>query len=69
MTTIAKATSRGQITLPIQWRKKFNTSNYTIVIKDNSLEIKPLIQEEEIIFNAKTDTNGKYIWQMILFKY
>ncbi len=61
MTTIAKATSRGQITLPIAWRKKFNTSTFSVVVHNNTLEISPLILEEsdEVLFDAKRDTNGK----------
>ncbi len=61
MTTIAKATSRGQITLPMKWRKQFNTSTFTLVFHDNRLEISPVILEEKdtVIFDSQRDTGGE----------
>ena len=65
MTTITKATSRGQITLPKVWRDKFKTDQYIIKAGDFSVEIVPVDEEElewihgETIFNADRDNNGK----------
>ncbi|HBH46198.1 MAG: hypothetical protein A2445_00665 [Candidatus Jacksonbacteria bacterium RIFOXYC2_FULL_44_29] len=41
-TTIQKATSRGQITLPAAWRKKFNTDTYLLKWNDDTLQIFPI---------------------------
>ncbi len=64
-TKVAKCTSRGQITLPKQWRKNFDTDNFLLEMKGNKLTIKPIhIQElgaEEVIFDADRDNDGKGI--------
>jgi len=61
--TIQKATSRGQITLPAEWRKKFNSDYYLINLEEQLLKIRPInpqtLFEEEVIFNADRDNNGK----------
>ncbi|MBT7338928.1 MAG: AbrB/MazE/SpoVT family DNA-binding domain-containing protein, partial [Candidatus Jacksonbacteria bacterium] len=36
---IQKVTSQGQITLPIAWRRKFNTDQVILRTKGNVLEI------------------------------
>lgn len=67
MTIISKATSKGQITLPIAWRKKFKTDQFALTFKDDLLKIKPvklndIFEEKEgdiTIFNADRDNNGK----------
>ena len=46
MTTITKATSRGQITLPKAWRDKFKTDQYIIKAGNFKIEILPLDKEE-----------------------
>ena len=63
MTTIAKATVKGQITLPVSWRKKFSTDRFIVVDEGDSLKIKPLEIEEGFttIFDAKRDNKGKGI--------
>lgn len=67
MTTIVKATSKGQITLPMKWRKKYPTDNFMIKEKKGKLEIVPISMEViekgnwEDIFNADRDNNGKGI--------
>nr|APG80662.1 hypothetical protein [uncultured Parcubacteria group bacterium] len=38
---IQKATSRGKITLPGQWRKKFPTNQYLVEVEEDLLKIKP----------------------------
>jgi len=65
MTTLVKATSKGQITLPASWRKLFETNRFRIEDKGNKLEITPFEIDEEndgrwdTIFDAKRDNNGK----------
>lgn len=67
MTTIAKATTRGQITLPITWRKRFNTDTFLVEEKGAMLQIKPVNKTKlkkvtyTTIFDAKRDNNGKGI--------
>ena len=65
MKNIVKATSRGQITLPAKWRKNFNTDNFIIKEKKNSLEIRPInlkeIENEYTVFDAIRDNKGKGI--------
>ena len=67
MTTIVKATSKGQITLPVQWRKNFSTDRFLVKDKGNTLEISPLdlekLQEQEAytVFDALRDNAGKGI--------
>lgn len=65
MTHLVKTTSKGQITLPVKWRRNFSTNRYLIKEKDGLLEISPVdldhLGEEkwETIFDAKRDNKGK----------
>ncbi|MBU1045682.1 AbrB/MazE/SpoVT family DNA-binding domain-containing protein [Patescibacteria group bacterium] len=67
MTTIVKATTKGQITLPIRWRQNFPTDRYIIKEKGGKLEIAPFNlerlekQEEYTVFDAIRDNKGKGI--------
>jgi len=67
MTTIAKATTKGQITLPAKWRRNFSTDRFIMVEKNDSLEIRPLdlekldLKKEYTVFDAIRDNNGKGI--------
>ena len=67
MTTIVKATSKGQITLPMKWRKNFTTDRFILKDKGGSLEIRPLDLEllknkdEYTVFDALRDNKGKGI--------
>jgi bifunctional DNA-binding transcriptional regulator/antitoxin component of YhaV-PrlF toxin-antitoxin module len=66
MKIIVKATSRGQITIPVKWRKNFATDNYIIEEKKDVLEIRPLKKEalekeEYTVFDAIRDNKGKGI--------
>lgn len=66
MTTIVKTTSKGQITIPIAWREKFNTDRFIVNMKDSSLEIKPLDLSkvdgnEYTVFDAIRDNKGRGI--------
>lgn len=61
---IVKTTSKGQVTLPKIWRDKFDTGDFLMQIDVNSITIKPvnlreLQAEEEVIFDADRDNNGK----------
>lgn len=61
---IVKSTSKGQITLPKSWRDQFNTDDFLMQIEVNAITIKPvnlarLQEEEEVIFDADRDNNGK----------
>lgn len=48
MVKILQATSKGQITLPKQWRDTFNTKYYKITIKEDELVVQPLMEEETL---------------------
>lgn len=67
MTTIVKATSKGQITLPIHFRRQVGTDRFIIEDRGNKLEIIPLDlrkkKEEEYytVFDAIRDNKGKGI--------
>jgi len=67
MTTIVKTTTKGQITLPAQWRRKFKTNNFLATEKDGVLEIRPLDitdatkEKEYTVFDALRDNKGKGI--------
>lgn len=67
MTTILKTTSKGQITIPAKWRKKFDTNQFMAIINEDKIEIKPLILKEDkgikefTVFDAIRDNKGKGI--------
>lgn len=67
MTTILKTTSKGQITIPAKWRKKFDTNQFLATLSDDSLEIRPLIIKDEkivselTVFDCLRDNKGKGI--------
>lgn len=68
MKTIVKATSKGQITLPANWRKRVATDQFLIQEKKGVLEIIPLdmkkVSKKEnwvVLFDADRDNNGKPI--------
>ena len=65
---IQRVTSKGQITLPISWRRKMgNASTIVVRTKGDSLEITPLRTEDErdeewvTIFDAMRDNKGRGI--------
>ncbi len=61
-TKIAKITTKGQVTLPKKWRKKFATDNFLLEMRSNSLLIKPVNLDdlnEEVIFDSGQDNNGQ----------
>jgi bifunctional DNA-binding transcriptional regulator/antitoxin component of YhaV-PrlF toxin-antitoxin module len=61
----AKATSKGQITLPNQWRKQFKTNDFLLVMEKKQLVVKPLyldkLSDDEVLFDAERDNEGKGI--------
>jgi bifunctional DNA-binding transcriptional regulator/antitoxin component of YhaV-PrlF toxin-antitoxin module len=66
MTTITKATTKGQITLPAKWRRNFNTDTFFIKEKEDVLEIRPLdlnkiAKDDYTVFDAIRDNQGKGI--------
>ena len=46
MNTLLKATERGQVTIPKEWREQFGTQFYFVERKDNMLVLKPAYQEQ-----------------------
>ncbi len=71
MNTILKATTKGQITLPSKWRKKFKTDRFLVSFEGDVLKVKPLKlddilgkssnKDSKIIFNSARDNKGKGI--------
>ena len=67
MAQLVKATSKGQITLPVKWRRQFDTNQYLVIEKKGMLQIKPIdiekIEKEEYfsIFDKDMDNNGEGI--------
>ena len=72
MTTIVKATSKGQITIPMAWRRQFNTNQFAVQCQGDKLILRPIDlkkilakdragQSDTIIFDAVRDNNGKGI--------
>lgn len=62
---IQNITNKGQITLPISWRRRFNTSKILLKTKGDLVEILPfrLIKEDGLqeytVFDAIRDNRGK----------
>lgn len=64
--TLQKVTSRGQITLPIAWRKKYDTNMISVRETESGLFISPAVlekhkEEEYTVFDAIRDNSGKGI--------
>jgi bifunctional DNA-binding transcriptional regulator/antitoxin component of YhaV-PrlF toxin-antitoxin module len=64
---IQKITSKGQITLPVAWRKLVDTNMIIVRTKNDTLEIVPFRTEDErddawvTLFDAVRDNGGKGI--------
>lgn len=62
-TKIVKSTTRGQITLPGQWRGRFPTDHYLVEMHGDRLVVIPFrldtVTEEEVLFDADRDNDGK----------
>lgn len=67
MTTVVKATTKGQITLPVAWRSRFKTSQFVVRERGEALEVMPLLLDkidaggEYTVFDALRDNRGKGI--------
>jgi bifunctional DNA-binding transcriptional regulator/antitoxin component of YhaV-PrlF toxin-antitoxin module len=71
MHKIGTVTSKGQITLPMSWRKQNKVNQVLITENNNSLVIEPMEIKnykkrdvdtgEKIIFDADRDNNGEGI--------
>ena len=65
-TKIQKITSKGQITVPIGWRRKIGTDTIVVTTKEKSIEITPARlapargdKSEYTVFDALRDNKGK----------
>lgn len=62
---VVRATSKGQVTLPSEWRNNFSGNDFLMKVEANRVIITPAIVEElgdeEILFDAERDNNGKGI--------
>ena len=62
---IVKTTTKGQITLPKQWRGQFNTDDFLMLISEDKIVLKTIkldeIERESVIFDADCDNGGKVI--------
>jgi bifunctional DNA-binding transcriptional regulator/antitoxin component of YhaV-PrlF toxin-antitoxin module len=64
---IQRITSKGQITLPIAWRRRVGASTIVVRVNDDALEITPLLTEDArdeawvSVFDAVRDNGGKGI--------
>ena len=61
---IQRITSKGQITLPIAWRRKVDVDTIVVRTKGDTLEISPARLQKEhdgytTVFDAIRDNNGK----------
>ncbi len=62
---VQRATSKGQITLPMQWRSNFDTDQFVLKSEGNKLVISPAYIEENndadwvSVWNAEHDNAGK----------
>ena len=69
---IQKITSKGQITLPIAWRKLAKTTSIIVTQKGDMLQISPArlekSEKEYTVFDAIRDNNGKGIEAIELLK-
>ena len=62
MTKILKATSKGQITIPISWRKEFNTDQFIAEKIDGQIIIQPFFVEK---VKTKTKKNDMTLREVI----
>ena len=61
---IQKITSKGQITLPVAWRRHTGAHTISVTTRGNRIEIAPARLQrvsEATIFDAMRDNNGKGI--------
>jgi len=60
-TKLQKISTKGQITLPVAWRKAVATEHITVTDKNGVLEIRParLESNEMTVFDALRDNKGR----------
>lgn len=61
---IQNVTSRGQVTLPVEWRRRFNTNQVVVTTLEDKIEISPAqvrSTSEYTVFDAIRDNKGKGI--------
>jgi bifunctional DNA-binding transcriptional regulator/antitoxin component of YhaV-PrlF toxin-antitoxin module len=60
-TKITKCTTKGQITLPKEWRDQFKTEDFMIECGQKQLVTPINLSElqEEVVFDAERDNGGK----------
>lgn len=60
---VIKSTTKGQITLPQQWRQQFVGSNFLMEVFTDQIVVKPIdieaLRREEVVFDAERDNDGK----------
>lgn len=61
-TKMAKATSKGQLTLPKEWRTQFDTNDFLLELHNQKIVVKPVsikeLAAEEVLFDANRDNDG-----------
>jgi len=61
-TKIQKISSKGQVTLPVAWRRAIDTDTITVSISGDTLEIRPAKLESSkdyTVFDAIRDNKGR----------
>jgi len=61
---IQNVTSRGQITLPVAWRRRFDANQVVVTAFEDKIEISPVrikCTPEYTVFDAIRDNDGKGI--------
>ncbi|MEK7528454.1 MAG: AbrB/MazE/SpoVT family DNA-binding domain-containing protein [Patescibacteria group bacterium] len=62
---VVKSTSKGQITLPQEWRRQFSTDSFILNMNNKTLIVTPInldeLEPEEVVFDADRDNDGKGI--------
>ena len=61
-TKIQKISSKGQVTLPVSWRKSIKTEHISVSVSGDKLVIQPARFDESgeyTVFDAIRDNNGK----------
>ena len=59
---IQRVTSKGQITLPVAWRKQFNSDQVMVTASGDMIKISPVRiskNNEYTVFDALLDNKGK----------
>ena len=63
-TKIQKISSKGQVTLPVSWRRAIKTEHISVSVSGDTLQIRPARFDESgeyTVFDAIRDNEGKGI--------